>query len=31
MGGGDADRCGAEDGGEGDGRPVNKELPEEFI
>ena len=31
MGGGDTDRCGAEDGWEGDGRPVNKKLLEEFI
>lgn len=31
MRGGDADRCGAEDGGEGDGCPVNKELVENLI
>jgi hypothetical protein len=31
MGGEDADRCGAEDSGKGDGRPVNKELLEEFV
>ena len=30
MRGGDADRWGAEDGGESEGRPVNKELMENF-
>ena len=30
MGGGDADCWGAEDGGESEGRPVNKELMEGF-
>lgn len=30
MGGGDADRWGAEDGGESEGRSVNKELMEDF-
>jgi hypothetical protein len=30
MGGGDADCWGAEDGGKSEGRPVNKELMEDF-